>query len=153
MRLLRLIDLPPVWLLGGICIVWAMDRALPWGLFGAFGAVSGAALVAVGLGLLGLAAGQMILARTTVIPRHTPSKLVTTGCFRWSRNPIYLADALILSGAILWWDVPLALPLIYGFMQLIQKRFILPEEAVLRAGFGEEFTKYAAQTRRWFGLA
>jgi hypothetical protein len=57
-------------------------------------------------------AAQMTLARTTVIPRRNPSALVTGGLFAWSRNPIYLADAIILTGAILWLDAVLALPLV-----------------------------------------
>jgi protein-S-isoprenylcysteine O-methyltransferase Ste14 len=66
---------------------------------------------------------------TTIIPRRNPSALVTGGLFAWSRNPIYLADALILLGAILWLDAVLALPLVAGFVWLIQTRFIRDEEA------------------------
>ena len=145
------IDLPPVWLALCILVVWGFDQLMPWGLFGPAGPGVGAVLVLAGLALMAAAAGQMLAARTTVIPRGQPRALVTGGLFAWSRNPIYLADAMILSGAILWWDVPVAVPLVFGFMLLIQHRFILREETVLRATFGPEFDHWAARTGRWFG--
>ncbi|MFN7224596.1 MAG: methyltransferase family protein [Paracoccaceae bacterium] len=147
----RWIDLPPVWLLACIAVVSTFDRVMPWGLFGPAGKTVGMVLVGAAFVLMALAAATMMRARTTVIPRRTPSALVTGGVFGWSRNPIYLADMLILSGVILWWDVPVAVPLVFGFMFLIQHRFILPEEAVLKAGFGPAYTEWSGRTGRWFG--
>ena len=97
------------------------------------------------------AVAQMALAKTTVIPRRNPSALVTRGLFQLSRNPIYLGDALILAGAILWLDAVLALPLVFSFVWLIQTRFIRDEEARLTETFGPEFDLWAARTRRWLG--
>ncbi|MFN3722375.1 MAG: methyltransferase family protein [Paracoccaceae bacterium] len=148
---LQWVDLPPVWLGLSLAVVWGFDRMMPWGLFGPTGRVVGGAMVLVGLVVMIGAAAQMVAARTTVIPRGQPRALVTGGLFAWSRNPIYLADALVLSGAILWWDVPVAVPLVFGFMFLIQHRFILREEAVLGAAFGPAFAGWAACTGRWFG--
>jgi protein-S-isoprenylcysteine O-methyltransferase Ste14 len=91
----------------------------------------------------------LVRARTTIVPRETPAALVTGGIFRFSRNPIYLGDALVLAGVVLWWDVPLAAPLVLLFILVIQTRFILAEEAVLRATFGPAFDAWAARTRRW----
>ena len=120
-------------------------------LFGPVGKMVGQALVLAGLLLMGAAALQMVLARTTVIPRRNPSALVTGGLFAWSRNPIYLADAIILTGAVLWLDTVLALPLIASFVWLIQTRFIRDEEARLTEAFGPEFDLWAARVRRWVG--
>jgi hypothetical protein len=101
---------------------------------------------------------EMARARTTVIPRRDPSALVTAGFSAWSRNPIYLADALILTGAILWLDAVLALPLLFSFVWLIQTRFIRDEEArltrSLRAGVRSLGRAHAAldraeMTPRW----
>jgi protein-S-isoprenylcysteine O-methyltransferase Ste14 len=97
------------------------------------------------------AVAQMTLARTTVIPRRDPSSLVTSGLFSLSRNPIYLADAILLAGAILWLDAILALPLVVSFVWLIQSRFIRDEEARLTLAFGPEFDLWAGRTRRWIG--
>ncbi|WP_240783895.1 methyltransferase family protein [Tabrizicola caldifontis] len=115
------------------------------------GAAAGKVLVLLGALIMAAAVTQMALRRTTVIPRRMPSTLVTTGLFSFSRNPIYLADAIILLGAILWMDAILALPLLASFTWLIQTRFIIEEEARLTAAFGPEFGLWAARTRRWLG--
>lgn len=146
---MRSLDLPPVWLLGFLVLVWLLDPVLPWGLFGPVGPLVGAGLALIGFGLMGLALARMRRAGTTVIPRRDPEALVTDGVFRFSRNPIYLGDALVLAGAILWWDVPLAAPVLPLFMWIIQTRFILGEEARLRAAFGAAFEEWARRTRRW----
>jgi protein-S-isoprenylcysteine O-methyltransferase Ste14 len=148
--ILALIDLPPVWLAAHVGVAWILSLISPL-VFGGLGRGLGVALVGLGVIITLGAAAQMTLAQTTVIPRRDPSSLVTTGLFAWSRNPIYLADLLILLGVILWLDAVLALPLLAGFVWLIQTRFIRDEEARLTLAFGPEFDLWAARTRRWFG--
>jgi protein-S-isoprenylcysteine O-methyltransferase Ste14 len=147
---LREIDIPPSWLALHIGAAWGISLVSP-ALFGGFGRVVGPGLVVLGALLMGAAVVQMALARTTVIPRRNPSSLVTGGVFGWSRNPIYLADAIVLTGAILWLDAVLALPLVFSFVWLIQSRFIRDEEARLTLAFGAEFDLWAARVRRWAG--
>jgi protein-S-isoprenylcysteine O-methyltransferase Ste14 len=149
MTLREMIDLPPVWLLVCLGLTAALDAVLPLPFFGTFGTVAGAALGIGGATIMLAAAAQMVLARTTVIPRRAPSRLVTGGLFRLSRNPIYLADTMILLGAVLWWDVPLALPLVPAFMAIITRRFIHGEEAALRQAFGDQFDAWTTRTGRW----
>jgi protein-S-isoprenylcysteine O-methyltransferase Ste14 len=147
---LRDIDIPPSWLALHLAAAWLLSLLSP-PVFGAPGAALGQALAGLGAGVMAVAAAQMILARTTVIPRRNPSALVTSGLFSLSRNPIYLADAMILAGAILWLDAVLALPLLGSFVWLIQTRFIRDEEARLSLAFGAEFDLWASRTRRWLG--
>lgn len=142
--------MPPVWLALSLGLVWGIDQLVPWGLFGPPGRGLGAVLAAVGLLLMGVAAAQMMMRRTTVIPKNDPTALVTGGVFRLSRNPIYLGDALVLAGAILWWDVPHAVPVLIAFMALIQHRFIMDEEARLKRQFGPQFEAWSKRTGRWF---
>lgn len=149
-RILREIDIPPSWLALHIGATWVLSFVSPQ-VFGALGRSLGQGLVVLGAVVMALAALQMLLARTTVIPRRNPSALVTGGLFAWSRNPIYLADAIILAGAILWLDAVLALPLVGSFVWLIQTRFIRDEEARLTEAFGPEFDLWAARVRRWVG--
>lgn len=148
--ILREIDIPPSWLALHIGAAWVLSHVSP-AIFGAWGRVAGQSLVALGAAVMTAAALQMVLSRTTVIPRRNPSSLVTGGLFAWSRNPIYLADAVILTGAILWLDAVLALPLVASFVWLIQTRFIRDEEARLTAAFGPEFDLWATRTARWLG--
>jgi protein-S-isoprenylcysteine O-methyltransferase Ste14 len=146
----RDIDIPPVWLALHIGAAWVLSQFSP-ALFGDVGRVLGQGLVVLGVLLMGAAVVQMARARTTVIPRRDPSALVTGGLFSLSRNPIYLADAILLTGVILWLDAVLALPLVASFVWLIQTRFIRDEELRLTLAFGPEFDLWAARTRRWMG--
>ena len=145
----KLIDLPPIWLAAFLAAVWGIDRLLPFNLFGGLGDMLAAGFALIGTGLFGGAIRAMARAKTTVIPHRIPQALVTSGVFRLSRNPIYLGDAAFLLAAILWWDVPQALPLVPAFMILIRNRFIRQEEARLRAGFGAAFDDWATRVRRW----
>jgi protein-S-isoprenylcysteine O-methyltransferase Ste14 len=141
------VDFPPVWLAGFAAIGGIFGRAFP--VHFAANDVVGSLLVIAGLILMGLAVAQMMIARTTVIPRRNPEAMVTGGVFRLSRNPIYVADAIILLGLYVAWDALVALPLVAVFIYVIQSRFILDEEARLGSLFGEQFEDYKARTRRW----
>ncbi len=146
----KLLDLPPVWLIAALAVTYALRVAAPQMHVEVIGAqIIGGGLILLGIGVLLAAVWQFLRHRTTIIPRGTPRAFLRRGVYRLSRNPIYLADALILFGAIIWWGVPLALPLVPLFILLISKRFIRSEEAALRAAFGTEFENWAKETRRW----
>lgn len=151
LRLVKWIDIPPVWLLGFLGLAWAQKTGLPLGL--AFGPVwadvLGGLLVGGGVLLMALALSEMRRHRTTPIPHLEADHLVTSGIFSKTRNPIYLGDSLVLAGMILYWDAVLALPLIPVFVWVIERRFIVSEEDRLRRKFRAEFARYAQQTRRW----
>jgi protein-S-isoprenylcysteine O-methyltransferase Ste14 len=148
---LRRLDWPPVWTAAAVAAAWVGSAVLPWGILGPAGPLLGGMLVLAGLSLMGVAAAQMVAARTTVIPRRAPSRLVTGGVFALSRNPIYLGDALVVAGACLWFQVPWALPMVAAFVWVIETRFIRGEEVALEAAFGPEFRLWAQRTRRWIG--
>lgn len=148
--ILHQMDIPPTWLALHVAVAWGLSLVSP-ALFGDIGHWAGKLVFALGILLMAVAILTMARARTTVIPRRDPSALVTHGVFAWSRNPIYLADALILTGAVLMLDAVLALPLVVIFAWLIQARFIRDEEARLTLAFGPEFDLWAGRTRRWLG--
>ena len=109
----------------------------------------GALLVGTGLMLICAAAFSFRRARTTIIPHQTPTQLVTTGVYARSRNPIYLADALILTGLILRFDALPSLVLVPIFVWWIERHFIVPEEDRMRRTFRVEFARYEQNVRRW----
>jgi len=146
---MKWIDLPPVWLALFVGLGWAQATWWPVGSFGRAGDWLGGALVVAGLGLAVAAALEFRRARTTIMPHEEPSAIVTSGIYGFSRNPIYLGDALILTGLGLRWDSVLALVLVPVFVAVITARFIAPEEGRLRARFGAEFEAWAARVRRW----
>lgn len=145
------IDLPPVWLAGFALLAFCQSRALGLGLGfgGAWAGLLGGLLVGGGLLLFVLALVELRRHRTTVIPHREAERLVTTGIFSRSRNPIYLGDVLILAGLILYWDAVLSLPLVPILLWLLERRFVLPEEDRLRRRFRADFARYEGRTRRW----
>lgn len=146
-RMLQAIDMPPIWLVVFAALGVGVGRL--WSVTLPAAGVVGPALMVLGAVLMVVALLQMVARKTTFIPRRDPSALVTGGVFGLSRNPIYLADALLLAGLLIWSGAALALPLVPLFMVLITRRFILGEEARIATHFGAEFEAYCGRTRRW----
>ena len=145
---MKWIDLPPVWTALFAAVMWSVkqiySRPMPSEIV-----FVGWALIAAGLAAIVWSVVTMQRAPTTPIPRQNPTALVTSGPFQWTRNPIYMGDAMILAGLALVWSVPLTLILIPVFISLITKRFIIGEEARLMRVFQNEFADWAAVTPRW----
>lgn len=150
---MKAIDIPQVWAIAFVLLGWLIGRHDPLGLrLGNWLQLPAGLLVGAGAILMVLALQHMRGQRTTVWPHGQPARLVQTGIFARSRNPIYLGDVLILTGLILWFDAILALPLIPIFILLIERRFIEVEEARLQATFGALFADYSRRTGRWWTL-
>ena len=90
-------------------------------------------------------------ARTTINPfkPENSTALVTSGIYRFTRNPMYVGLALVLLGWAALLSSPWALlgPLV--FVLYINRFQIAPEERVLSAKFGAAYTEYIARVRRW----
>ncbi|MFZ5738505.1 MAG: methyltransferase family protein [Pseudomonadota bacterium] len=110
---------------------------------------AGYLVAALGLSIDGWAILTMRAARTNVLPHRAADRLVTWGPFRVSRNPIYLANTLLLLGIGLafgnGWFVPLALLTAV----LVDRLAIRREERHLAIKFGNAWIEYAAATPRW----
>lgn len=148
---MRWIDIPPVWLAAALVLAWLQSRYLSAGLTfgGGWADLVGGLLVGGGVLLMALALSEFRRWRTTVHPHGRPVALIQSGIFSRSRNPIYLGDAMILTGLVLAWDAVLSLPLVPVFVWLIERRFILPEEDRLRRTFRADFARYERKVRRW----
>jgi protein-S-isoprenylcysteine O-methyltransferase Ste14 len=148
---MKWIDIPPVWLLAAVIATWFIGQAQPFGLSLDFPITQllGGLLVGAGIILMALAAMEMRKQRTTIIPHKEADSLVTSGIFKRTRNPIYLGDAAILAGLALRWDAVLALVLVPIFIWIIEKRFIILEENMLRRKFRADFAHYEQKSRRW----
>ncbi|MBD3663612.1 methyltransferase family protein [Sulfitobacter aestuariivivens] len=146
----QMLDLPPVWLVSFIALVWLQVWIWPSGTIGfpLQGILSGV-LFWGGLALMGWAIWAFRTHQTTVVPHQVPSRIITGGPFAFSRNPIYLGDVMVLAGVILGHGAWPALILLLLFAVILVRRFIAPEEARMKENFGEEFIKYTEKTRRW----
>lgn len=149
--MLKSYDLPPVWFVLTLALgLWlprltGLDLSLESGLVDFISAVFiGGAVI-----LMALAIAEMRRQRTTMSPHQEADRLVTSGIFKRSRNPMYLAYVMMLTGLLLCFDTILSLPLVPIFLWFIERRFVIPEENALRRKFRMDFARYCEKTRRW----
>jgi len=87
----------------------------------------------------------------TPVPVQPPTRLVTTGLYTYSRNPIYVADTMILLGIFLVNGHAGLLLYAALFLAVAHALVVLHEEPVLRRRFGADFDRWAAHVPRWIG--
>jgi protein-S-isoprenylcysteine O-methyltransferase Ste14 len=144
---------PPLLFLAALLLGFVSDRLLPlpfavpeadlvhW-------IISGA-LILIGLALAAAGIRNFLRAGTPVPTNEPTHALVTTGIYRWTRNPIYLGFFLVYGGiglavrspSILILAPPLAIAIRYGV--------VAREEAYLERRFGDAYRDYKARVRRW----
>ena len=90
-----------------------------------------------------------IKARTNLDVRKPTHKIVTSGPFRWTRNPAYLSLSLLVLGIAIVADSIWVLLLLVVVMIVTHYKVILREEAYLEQKFGVEYLEYKASVRRW----
>ncbi len=110
-----------------------------------------AALFSIGVGFIVSARVVLGRANTTWLPAR-PGRtrhLVTTGVYRFTRNPMYLGTLLILLGWAVVLESPFALIFSAIYMFYINRFQIEPEERTLSARFGRDYGDYLRHVRRW----
>ena len=109
-------------------------------------------LIAVGVAVMVYCSGLFRrLGEGTPVPIEPPKKLVVEGLYHYSRNPIYVADLIVLLG-IFCVRGALALLVYTGVVfALIELWVLVREEPVLRARFGEAYEDYTRRVPRWIG--
>ncbi|NSL88802.1 isoprenylcysteine carboxylmethyltransferase family protein [Chitinophaga sp. Mgbs1] len=118
--------------------------------FGGFRQYAGAVIWLTGLAILLHCITRFALdGMGTLSPADPTRKLVISGLYRYSRNPMYVGVMLLLTGealfcnaAILWQYSMLLLIIFHLFI-------IFYEEPRLRRDFGETYVRYSQQVRRW----
>lgn len=145
----RTIDYPPAWLLAALGLVWLETIFVPELADAPLLRQAGTVLVLLAVLIAIAAALAFLRARSTIIPHKTPQALITGGIFAVSRNPIYLADVLLLAGFSLRWGALSGVLLAPVLGWVLTRRFILGEEGRIRATFGAAADAYFARTRRW----
>ena len=109
----------------------------------------GVAMIGVALVLIAATMSALRQARTSTNPIDAPSRLLVTGPFSWSRNPLYVAYVVALCGCALASGSWLALgcPLL-GFV--VMNGLIIPiEELRMAEEFGDAYRRYCQQVHRW----
>jgi protein-S-isoprenylcysteine O-methyltransferase Ste14 len=115
--------------------------AIPW--------VVGGCLILIGLAFF--AAGVRNFSRAaTPLPTNQPARvLVTTGIYRWTRNPIYLGFFLMYGGIGVAAQSPWVLILTLPIAITVRYGVVAREEAYLERRFGDAYRDYKARVRRW----
>lgn len=143
---------PPIVLVAVILAAIALNylAPIPWpGLDDAPARAIGRGIGIVGIVLLVWAMVTLRRHETTLLPDVGATHLVTSGPYWRYRNPIYLADAMILLGAAeltknVWLVAAAAV-----FAALVTWLAILPEERHLERRFGQAYLDYKKKSRRW----
>ncbi|WP_318493213.1 methyltransferase family protein [Photobacterium leiognathi] len=90
-------------------------------------------------------------ANTTVDPRYPQktSRLVTTGIYRYTRNPMYFGFVSFLFAAAFYSSALSCFVMVPVFIWMMNNFQIGPEEKVLLTMFGEDYQAYCKKVRRW----
>jgi protein-S-isoprenylcysteine O-methyltransferase Ste14 len=110
------------------------------------------------IGVAACAAGLLLLLWSLVsfqrsfrigIDTDKPDALITSGVFAFSRNPIYVAFALVLVGEFLIFPHRILLAYVAGFAAIVHRQ-VLREEDYLKAHYGRDYLDYSQRVRRYF---
>lgn len=141
---------PPIiyaaWFLAGLGLdaIWPLPLLAP-----ALQYAIGTPLIIAGLVLFVAAVREFSRAKTAVTHHHETTKIVTSGPFGISRNPIYLAMTIVYLGAAIAVDSLLIAVHVVPAIAAINTLIIPKEEAFLEKSFGEDYRRYKSAVRRW----
>ena len=139
----------PLLYLGGIAAGWLLQQLRPLPIVAWLpGAWLGALLIAGGftVGLSGFL--ECRRCRTSVRPDRPSAAVVSTGIFRYTRNPMYLGFAIVQVGAALLINSAWVLLLVVPAM-VVTTSIIAREEMYMERRFGEAYLVYKASVPRW----
>ena len=107
------------------------------------------ACFAASLILAGWAVRRIWRVRSSVLPHRATTALVTSGPFRFTRNPLYLAMGLLLAGVAFALNSLAMLLIIVPWTVVMRHGVIAREERYLEGKFGEDYRAYCRRVRRW----
>jgi protein-S-isoprenylcysteine O-methyltransferase Ste14 len=133
-------------------IAIALQIAVPWSLpFGFILIPVGVILIIMGTTIVILARREFTRYSQPTDPGHPTSRIINTGIFSISRNPLYLGGVCVLAGIALAVNLPWVIVLLLPALVTCHYILIAPEEKYLAAKFGEEYHIYAVSVHRWIG--
>ena len=110
----------------------------------------GIVIAAAALAVLFSALLHFLLVNTQITPTSPiNNKLVVSGLYRFSRNPMYVCLTLFTLGVALWFGSPVMLLAPIATFFFIDRVFIPFEEEKMRRQFGAAFDDYVKRVRRW----
>jgi len=137
--------------LGSIALHYLLPFSLPPGILRQIFLLLGIVLIIIGIWLIVLARREFAHFRQPTDPGQPTSKLIKTGVFSLSRNPLYLGSAIVFLGIALAMNMLWTLGTLLASIILCLYILIRPEEKYLAAKFGDEYRDYMATVHRWLG--
>lgn len=112
--------------------------------------IAAAFLICTGIGTILYCAWKFKKTGTNIEPWKKTSRIITSGVYRFTRNPIYLSFLVVGTGVAFAvnsaWIIAMMLPLVF----LLTHFVIAKEERYLEQSFGSEYLAYKKKVRRWF---
>ena len=141
------ITFPPVILLASIVLQIILLFSFPISVD--LSSLLGLILILSGISLVFVSFRFMRKMKTTFIPDGTPEVLISSGPFKFSRNPIYLGMLTILVGLAFLMSSLSAIIIAIVFGTIINFTWIAHEEKKLHELFSEDWDNYSSKVRRW----
>lgn len=113
-------------------------------------------MLLLGLFGVGLSIGTVVISATTFVQNKTPvphgykvQKIVRTGIFAHSRNPIYLGMVTFVGSCAILFNTYCGFLCQAYLYRLLDRNVIQKEEQYLEENFGAEYLSYKAKVPRW----
>ncbi len=141
---------PPLLYLAALVAVVILDRVRPVAILehDITAWLGGTAMLA-GLAFNLWGVWSMRRASTPINPYRPVEAIVRSGAFAISRNPLYVGLNLLLLGFVLVLNTLWGIAVFVVLLAIMHYGVILPEERYLQARFGEAYSRYRADVRRY----
>ena len=141
---------PPLIYMAGLLVGVGLEQLVSTPkLPGPFALGAAGAGIAASLYLDGGATRSFLRAGTRMEPWKPSSNLVTTGPYRFTRNPMYVGMACLYLGASFAFGYLWSAALLPGVLVVIDRYVIAREERYLERRFGKPYLAYKTKVRRW----
>jgi protein-S-isoprenylcysteine O-methyltransferase Ste14 len=140
---------PPVLYVAALAAMLILRWLWRLPIFGGAAFWPGLALVVLAVALLVWGRRTLVAGGTNVDPLLPSTTIVTSGPYRFSRNPLYVGLALVYLGLTLtldtWWGIVLLVLVLLVMHQGVIQR----EERYLERKFADGYRQYRAAVRRY----
>ncbi len=144
------VSCPPLIFLGALGLGLLLNWLLPLQRFSSASCpVTGWIVAVAGFGIGFWGVRTFIRAGTNVRPDLPVTALVTSGPYRYSRNPLYMACTIIYLGITLSIGSLWLLVILIPALAVVRYRIVRREEEYLESRFGDNYRAYKAQVNRW----
>lgn len=142
---------PPLFFLAGLAVGSVAEWLWPFPILAqSLQYSAGFALMAASAVIAGLSFREFARAKTSFEIHKPVEAIITSGPFRYSRNPLYLSLTMLYAGIAIAVDGIWIMAMLIPVLIAVHYGVILPEETYLERRFPDVYLPYKARVRRWF---